>query len=342
MPASSLGAPSLSICIATLNRAKYIADTLDSITNQLTSEVEIVVLDGGSTDGTEAIMREREKTCPALHYIRQAKNHGIDEDYSTAVDMCSGEYVWLMTDDDLLKPGAISTVIESSRHKPSLVVVNAEIRNSNMSLVLQPRRMQIDTDALLTSADALMTIAGDYLSFIGCVIIRRDIWQPRKKQPYFGSLFIHVGVIFQEPLPGNALLIAEPLIAIRYGNAMWRPKEFEIWMFKWPNLIWSFRDVSDQAKSAVCKPEPWRSMLSLLLLRAKGRYTKDEYKTWLRPRFKGSWRRHLAALIAHVPGPLVNGAAVAYGVIAHRGIHTGIFDLKASRFYFRNWFSSPQ
>ena len=79
--------------------------------------------------------------------------------------------------------------------------------------------------------------AASYFSFIGCVIIRRSIWMERQRERYFGSLFIHMGVIFQAPIPGRILVVARTLISIRYGNALWRAKEFEIWMFKWPDLL---------------------------------------------------------------------------------------------------------
>ena len=332
----------LSICIATLNRSRYIGDTLDSIIRQLTSDVEIVVLDGASTDGTEAILRERVKTCEQLRYIRQATNCGIDRDYNTAVEFCDGEYVWLMTDDDLLKPGAINAVLHALKDVPSLVVVNAEVRNANMSQTLQPRRLNIAGDMTFgpSESDSLMMLAGDYLSFIGCVVIRHDVWTLRKKEPYFGTLFIHVGIIFQAALPKHAIVIAAPFIAIRYGNAMWRPKEFEIWMFKWPNLIWSFLHLSDAAKASVSPPDPWRKLSALLLYRARGSYTPDQYRLWLRQRLPAIWGRSLAASIAYLPGQLVNSLAVVYGIIARRGTNTGLMDLKSSRFYIRNWLSA--
>ena len=80
-----------------------------------------------------------------------------------------------------------------------------------------------------------------FMSFIGCVVINRDLWLQREKKRYFGTEFIHVGVIFQAPLPGPALVIAEPYITIRFGNAQWTSRALEIWMFKWPNLICHLR-----------------------------------------------------------------------------------------------------
>ena len=54
-------------------------------------------------------------------------------------------------------------------------------------------------------------------------------YNPPKK--YFGSCFIHIGVIFQDQLPSDTLVISESFIIIRYGNAQWSDRAFEIWMF---------------------------------------------------------------------------------------------------------------
>ena len=50
--------PILSICIATLNRGNFIGETLDSILSQITPEIEIVIIDGASTDNTEEVINK--------------------------------------------------------------------------------------------------------------------------------------------------------------------------------------------------------------------------------------------------------------------------------------------
>jgi hypothetical protein len=104
----------------------------------------------------------------------------------------------------------------------------------------------------------------NYLSFIGAVVIRRSIWLGRERVLYFGTEFVHVGVIFQKPLPGSALIIAEPFITIRFGYGQWTSRSFEIWMFKWPKLVWSFKDISSEAKRRVARtrrfPETYWSL----------------------------------------------------------------------------------
>jgi abequosyltransferase len=328
----------ISICIATLNRGNFIGATLESIICQATDEVEIVVLDGASTDGTREIVRRYQERFPRLRYFRQKANMGVDRDFAEAVDLAQGEYCWLFSDDDLLLPGAIQIVLDAINGQYALIIANAEVRNADLSKVLQRQRLTLSVDRTYEPCDndRLLADVGDYLSFIGCVIIKRELWNAREKEKYFGSFFIHVGVIFQSPLPERVFAIAKPLISIRYGNASWLEKYFEIWMFKWPNLIWSFGDYSDAAKLRVCRKEPWRRLKTLLLHRAKGSYTINTYRKWLKPRLESSSTRARSKAIAYLPGSIANLLAVIYLSLFSRGSGRllELLDLTISPFYF--------
>lgn len=99
--------PRLSLCIPTFNRAAFIGETLESIIAQATDDVEIVVVDGASTDGTEEVIRIFQKRFPRLRYHRGDRNMGVERDTQKAVELAEGNYCWLMCSDDVLKPGAI-------------------------------------------------------------------------------------------------------------------------------------------------------------------------------------------------------------------------------------------
>ncbi len=304
----------LSICIATRNRGAYIGATLGSIVSQATDEVEIIVLDGASTDNTEEVVRFWEQRFPRLRYFRQPTAMGIDRDFAKAVELARGKYCWLFCDDDLLKSGAIRVVLDALKADYALVIVNSEVWNADLSELLEPRRLLLNANRVYRSDqnDLLLIENGDYLTFIGCVVIKRELWDSRSKEKYFGSCFIHVGVIFQQSLPSDALAIAEPLVTIRYANASWLGRYFEIWMFRWPELIWSFTDFSDSVKHRVCRREPWRDQKTLLHLRAKGAYTKKEYAELVKPRLASNWARAVSKASAYFPGRFANLLAFLY------------------------------
>lgn len=328
----------LSICIATFNRARFIGETIRSMAPQLTSGCEIVVLDGGSKDDTAQVIAALQQEVPGLRYVRQDRNRGVDRDFDAAVLHASGDYCWLMSDDDLFKPGAVAAVLQALAREPSLVVVNAELRSLDLSELLDPRRLPLADDRVYAPAefDRLFAETSAYLTYIGAVVVRRALWLARDRESCFGSEFIHVGVVFQQPLPAGAVVLATPYISVRFGNTQWRPREFEIRMVRWTELVWWLPAVPDAVRARLYRRDPWRSFKSLFFYRAKGTYSLTEYRRWVAPRVHTLPDRARAIAVALVPGVLANLAGLLFCLLPYRdsGIH--FRDMRASRFYLPN------
>lgn len=309
-----MSTPLLSICIATYNRAEFIGETLDSIICQLTYEVEIVVVDGASTDNTPTVMERYSASCPNLRYIRLPQKGGVDQDFCKTVEYARGKYCWLFSDDDLFKPGAVQAVLKKLRDDHSLVIVNAEVMNLDFSVLFMPSMLGNTVDEIYQPGelDPLFSRIVPTITFIGCVVIKRATWLEREHVRYFGTEFIHVGVIFQASLPGTACVMAQPYIAIRYGNAQWSSRSFEIWMQKWPRLIWSLDHISDGTKQQRVKPEPWRRLQTLRLYRALGSYSPEMYKKIITPSNASSLWKLAACAISRIPLPAWNAYMLWY------------------------------
>ncbi len=323
----------LSICIATLNRASFLRETLDTIIPQTCDEIEIVIVDGASTDNTSEVVNNAAAQIDRLRYLRLEKKGGVDQDYCKAVELARGKYVWLFTDDDLLKPGTINAVLEAAKKDYSLIIINAEVRTKNLAMCLQPLRVELAEDRVYRAntpdQDRLLADTGAYLSFIGAVVIKREIWLQREKEKYFGTEFIHVGVIFQTPLPGDTLMMAHPWIVIRYGNAQWASRSFKIWMLNWPDLIWGFPDFAEWAKKKIAPREPWLSYSQLLFLRAQSHFSTKEYDSILAGRIKSPFRRIFTRLIATTPVRPLNFIARYYARWILRKIPSiGLYELE--------------
>lgn len=324
--------PKLSICIATFKRGQFIGETLDSILRQMEPSVEIVVVDGASPDDTPEVMTRYAAAHPEIRYFRESVNSGVDADFDKAVGYAKGEFCWLMTDDDLLRPGAVAAVLAALGGEDDLVIVNAEVRGVDLSELYEKQRLVFDADRVYRAADreAFFAETVAYLSFIGCVVIRRTCWMAKERSAYYGSLFIHVGVIFQNPPIENVKVIAEPQIIIRYGNAMWTSRSFEIWMFKWPKLVWSFPDFSEEAKRKVCRREPWRSAKVLFHNRALGAYSSAEFKKFWQGDV-GKLEKMVAYLLSIFPASLANLVMVTYFSLLETPARMALHDLLFSR-----------
>ncbi|MDO8754171.1 MAG: hypothetical protein Q7J80_09795, partial [Anaerolineales bacterium] len=108
------------------------------------------------------------------------------------------------------------------------------------------------------------------------------------------------------------------------------PRGFEIWMFKWPQLIWSFPEYSDDAKRAVCRKQPWRSIKALFHQRAMGSYSVNEFrKFW--PGSRHSLESRAAWLISRFPASVANFIMVFYFSLRAKTSGMALYDLLHSR-----------
>ena len=241
----------LSIMILTFNRADLLKETLSSIYNQIDLDIEILIVDGNSVDHTESVVNFYIQQTPDdlkqnFKYIKLTDNGGFDKDLDYGVNFASGKYVWLFSDDDLFYPYAIneikSVLNNDQNHDLDIVVVNSDFYNSDYSNILEYSRLKVKHD-LLFSKDNIQDFyekTGYYLSFFAAIIIKRDFWLQSDSSKHYGSMFAHLYKIANSFITlNNAYILSKSLIKYRHGVSLWVPRAFDIWMNKWPNLLYS-------------------------------------------------------------------------------------------------------
>jgi hypothetical protein len=113
-------------------------------------------------------------------------------------------------------------------------------------------------------------------------------------------------------------------------------------MICWTDLVWSLPAVTEELRERCYRREPWRSVKSLVFFRAKGTYDFNDYRTWVRPRVSRNWDKIKAIAVAAIPGPVANMIGLLYCSFEYRDSNIHLLDMKASRYYYRNWFAKPQ
>lgn len=94
----------ISIIVPVYNTEKYIRSCLDSLINQTIEDIEIVVVNDGSTDSSRYIIEEYKQRYPDKFVVLDQKNQGQAVARNRALDLCSGEYVGFLDSDDAAKP----------------------------------------------------------------------------------------------------------------------------------------------------------------------------------------------------------------------------------------------
>lgn len=108
-PADPRAFPLISVRIASYNHEHYILDTLRSVANETYPNLELVITDDCSTDGTAAAIRAwicRNPQIPT-DFVENAPNQGIAKNLNATLKRCRGEYIVSLASDDYLLPGGI-------------------------------------------------------------------------------------------------------------------------------------------------------------------------------------------------------------------------------------------
>jgi glycosyltransferase involved in cell wall biosynthesis len=332
--------PLLSICIPTLNRAAFIGATLDSILAQLTKDVEIVIVDGGSQDDTAEVVGLRSAHTSAIRYhvsehlakcLPKPTDAGFDRDCDYCLKLARGKYCWILPDDDLMAPDAIRTVREYLASGMALVLVNTCVFDIGMVRCLEETRLAIHRDAIFKTGedDRLFRLIGTCLTYVGGVIVRRDYWLRHARPEFYGSDFIHVLTLFSDPGDLDAIIVAKPLVNIRYGNAHWRHRAFKIWMFNWPALVWRL-PLADTTKNEVVSQKPWRNLLTLILFRVRGAYGPEGFQRIKQEGCSGFFFELGARCVAWAPVFPLSAAFLSWYALTGRWSSINCSDVRAA------------
>lgn len=102
--------PLISIVIPSYNKVKYIEKTLQSIVTQKNARFEVIIQDGGSTDGTLDIIKKYSKKYASLISYVSKKDGGQLDAINKGLKKAKGEIVTFINADDVYESGALETV----------------------------------------------------------------------------------------------------------------------------------------------------------------------------------------------------------------------------------------
>jgi glycosyltransferase involved in cell wall biosynthesis len=117
--------PLVSVLIPTYNCAQYLRTAIDSVLAQEYNNIEIIVVDDGSTDNTKEVLKNYPSS---LKYFYQ-ENKGVAFAHNACLKQASGEYIAWLDADDYWLPGKLKTQIKYFEEHPDCQVVFAAYQN---------------------------------------------------------------------------------------------------------------------------------------------------------------------------------------------------------------------
>ena len=103
----------ISVIIPAYNAETTLRTAVESILSQQVPELEIIIVNDGSTDGTDRLCHALASEYPCIHVITQ-KNAGICAARNRGMEAASGEYITFCDDDDLFWQGALRLLLQTA------------------------------------------------------------------------------------------------------------------------------------------------------------------------------------------------------------------------------------
>lgn len=220
----------LSLCIPTYNRAELLRAMLDRLIIQVEAlpdawreQIEVFVSDNASPDATQEViadLRERHPRC-ILRSFRQERNLGPDVNIHTAAKRADGEFVYLLSDDDLLLPGALAKLTSLIDTYPEADAFTLNVRHFHHD-PNEPGSPSLNfpQDTLLQGKDAMLTGIDSYICFISAFAFRKRLIRTDYSDRY-GTFFVQ-GYFYLDLLAAarGLVITAEPYLAQRAGNGI--------------------------------------------------------------------------------------------------------------------------
>ena len=112
--------PRVTIVTPSFNQAPFIERTILSVLNQDWPDLEYIIIDGASTDGTPDIIRKYEKH---LAYWVSEPDSGHAEAIAKGLRLSTGKYVNWLCSDDILLPGSVERMVRALESRPDAGIV---------------------------------------------------------------------------------------------------------------------------------------------------------------------------------------------------------------------------
>lgn len=160
--------PLVSVVIPTFNKFSSIEMTIESVLRQSYPNIEIILVDNGSTDSTRDLILKISETTNNLNVILLSENLGPSNARNIGIRNSRGRYIFLLDGDDLFHPEKIATQVEFMRLNPefALSVTSYLISNEDGHRL---RLIKFKSVASLLNGWIRMTGFGGLVESTGCI-----------------------------------------------------------------------------------------------------------------------------------------------------------------------------
>jgi glycosyltransferase involved in cell wall biosynthesis len=156
----------ISVVITCYNQAQFLSDAIESVLAQSWTNIELIVVDDGSTDGTSMIAQQ----FPAVRCLRQP-NKGLAAARNAGLACSTGQYIAFLDADDRLLPNALQQGVECLLANSDYAFVHGDYRK----IAHDGSPVSPGQESAITRSGYVGLLHFNYIGMHGAVLYRRDI-----------------------------------------------------------------------------------------------------------------------------------------------------------------------
>ena len=122
-----LFAPKVSVLIPVYNGERHLSECLESVLAQDYNDVEVLIADDGSSDGSQKIIEQFAARAPRIRWWKNPRNLGLTANANVCLRAAKGEFIkFVHQDDALLSPSALHKMVSVLDENPAVVLVSSQ------------------------------------------------------------------------------------------------------------------------------------------------------------------------------------------------------------------------
>jgi len=223
--ASPMTRPTVSVLVPTYNGARHIEAAIDSVLAQTGVDLEVIVVDDASADGTAAIA----ESCgdSRVRVLRNPTRLGAEGNWNRALELASGKYVKLLPQDDLLQPGSLAAqvaTLEADTDEAIALVFGAREIIGPTGRLLARRGFRSGAPGRIAAAALARDCVRRGTNVIGepgAVLFRRTLAQRVGRFDGQQGFVIDLDYWIRLLAHGDAWYMAEPVSSFRVSGGSW-------------------------------------------------------------------------------------------------------------------------
>lgn len=222
--------PLITVGIPTFNRCNELDNSLKAIYNEIVSldqHIELLISDNNSNDNTKEIIDKWSKKLK-ITYIKNLKNIGFDRNVDNVMKHASGDYVLIMSDDDILIKGSLKLYLDALNEVKEAVVFIGKARFMNYDLTQESfdfRDKAFDNFKdtkmyFFKNGEQLFSFSKKFFCGISGLMFKKDSYLNEDLDDFKDSQFIHSAAIFKilSKKDSKVCVINKPCFLYRMGK----------------------------------------------------------------------------------------------------------------------------